>query len=277
MNMNYFKTTDKCKIAYTDIGKGTPLLCLSGLTRNSTDFDYILPYLTNMRVIRMDYRGRGKSNFDPNFKNYSIAREAQDVIELLDHLNIEKTAILGTSRGGIIAMSLGKNAKNRLIGVILNDIGPVLEAEGLNQIMDSLGRRPKFQTYKEAAKELPKIMQGFNNISSQRWENEAIIRWQEQPDGLHLRYDPKLRDAIEAGKHIGLPDIWTYFDALNGLPIALTRGENSNLLSLKTAKEMHRRRPDMIYKEVKDRGHIPFLDETECLDVIQQFLDKIRW
>lgn len=252
------------------------MLCLSGLTRNSTDFNYMAPHAKDVRLIRLDMRGRGKSDYDPNFNNYNVIREAADALELLDHLGIDKVAIIGTSRGGIISMGLAATHHDRLLGVMLNDIGPVLDKQGLDAIMGFLGKPPIFKSYDEAIEKLPQIASGFHNIPTQRWHDEVRSRWIEKSDGLHLRYDPKLRDAIESQSHGDNVDLWDYFDAFAGLPLALLRGENSSLLSRETVMKMQRRQPQMIAAEVKGRGHIPFLDKPECLTVLKQFLGKIR-
>ena len=113
--MTRFTTSDGLSLWFDDTGGDGPVvLCLAGLTRNSTDFDYAMPYLTGARVIRMDYRGRGQSDRAGDFMTYSIPRESQDALELLDHLKITRAAILGTSRGGLIALTLAAMARDRL-------------------------------------------------------------------------------------------------------------------------------------------------------------------
>ncbi len=272
----YFTSSDGLELAFEDEGSGLPLLCLSGLSRNSSDFDYIRPHLKDVRMIRLDYRGRGNSAYDPVFANYNLVREGTDVIELLDHLELEQAAILGTSRGGLISIGLASTNKHRLLGVFLNDIGPELDPGGLDHIMDFLGKRPQWKTIAEAAAALPDASDGFDNVPPERWMAEANHRWIEKSDGLHLRYDPQLRDAVELTSHGDALDLWPFFDAMEDLPLGLTRGANSNLLSRDTAAEMRRRRPDMIYAEVADRGHIPYLDEPESLDALSKFLKAVR-
>lgn len=273
--MKRFTTKDGLSLAYSDQGTGPALLCLSGLTRNSTDFDFVVPHIKGVRLIRMDYRGRGQSEHAKDWTSYTIPQEADDVLTLLDHLELEKTAILGTSRGGLIAMYLAATAKDRLSGVMLNDIGPELAPEGLQTIMGFLGLPPRFRSYAEAETKLPDASVGFANIPAKRWAQDIRNRWAETANGLALRYDPKLRDAVEASSHGDDVDLWAFFDALSGLPLALVRGENSDLLSPHTVAEMRKRRPDMIYQEAKDRAHIPYLDEPESLEALGQFLKEI--
>lgn len=262
-----FITSDRLRLVYDDEGEGAPLLCLAGLTRSALDFEYVLPHLTGARVIRLDYRGRGRSEYgDP--ASYTVAIEARDVIELLDHLGLEKAAVLGTSRGGLIAMVLAVAAKDRLAGVCLNDIGPEIAPEGLQVICDYIGVEPDEKTLAEAAAMRAKLQPGFTGVPESRWAEEVAHNYVETDTGLELRYDPRLRENVLAAADAPAPDLWPMFDALSGLPLALIRGENSNLLTRATAAEMRRRRPDMIYAEVPGRGHVPFLDEPEALAAI---------
>lgn len=270
--MTRFTASDGAQIAFKDEGAGMPVLCLSGLTRNGSDFDYVAPHLSDARMIRMDYRGRGASDWSGP-ETYSIQREAMDAVELLDHLQIERAAVLGTSRGGIIAMGLAATVKDRLIGVCLNDIGPDIATPGLEAIKGYLGRRPAFKTYAEAALARSTLMAGFANVSQGRWEAEVEKHYVEEPDGLNINYDPALREAVLGASDNLNPDLWPFFDALDGLPLALIRGANSDLLAEDTSHQMLARRPDMIYANVPDRGHVPFLDEPEALGAIKRWLE----
>ncbi len=218
----------------------------------------------------MDYRGRGQSDWaDP--ATYTIPQEAHDALALLDHLNIPRTSILGTSRGGLIAMVIAATAKDRLTGVALNDIGPELGQAGLDVIRDYIGIPPPFRTYAEAAEARAKTWVQFRDVPMSRWLAEVEAHYAETPDGLTLRYDPALRDAVLAAGEAPLPDMWPLFDALDGLPLAVIRGANSDLLTLETTQQMQTRRPDMRLAIVPDRGHVPFLDEPEALAVLRDW------
>lgn len=272
--MPEFTAADGTRLHYADAGEGLPILCLAGLTRNGADFDHVAPHLTGHRVIRLDYRGRGKSEWtDP--ASYIVPQEAQDTLGLLDHLGLNKVAVLGTSRGGFIAMTLAAIANDRLLGVALNDIGPVIEPEGLSIISAYVGQPPKERTYEEAALARAYDWTGFANVPHERWLAEVRGQYRETPDGLELRYDPHLADMFKDGGAQPLPDLWPLFDMLNGLPLALIRGANSNLLSSATAGEMARRRPDMIRADIADRGHVPFLDEPAAITALTQWLRKL--
>ncbi|WP_120500867.1 alpha/beta fold hydrolase [Roseovarius sp. EL26] len=278
--MPYFTTSDGLSLYYTDQGEGAPILCLAGLTRNTTDFTYFASYMPDSRLICMDYRGRGKSDYDPNFMNYNIGREAFDAIELMDHLGLDRFTVLGTSRGGLIAMALSHSHPQRLTGVILNDIGPVVSPEGIERIMDYVGKEPPFANLNAAAHALMVgHAQGFPGVSLTRWREQAEFMWRDKPGGgVGLRYDPHLRDALvgQAGTGDTTPDLWQLFDGLRNIPLTIIRGANSDLLSPDTLAKMQTRNPDMKAVTVPDRGHVPFLDEPESLDAITRLLEQTQ-
>ena len=272
--MTRFRTADGCTLAYEDAGAGVPLLCLAGLTRTMADFDYVLPHLPPCRVIRMDYRGRGASGWS-GAASYTIEQEGRDALALLDHLGVARAAILGTSRGGLIGMVLGAVARDRVLGLCLNDVGPEIARAGVERIADYVGRNPAGATHQGFAERLARS-EGFAGVPFSRWLDEAKKLAVETPEGLRLRYDPALREAFMTGFDAPPVDLWPLFDALAGLPLALIRGANSDLLTPETAAEMRRRRPDMGFAEVAGRAHIPFLDEPEAVAVIRAFIAAVQ-
>ncbi|MEM9967316.1 MAG: alpha/beta hydrolase [Pseudomonadota bacterium] len=273
--MAHFTTSDSLSLYYSDEGEGLPILCLAGLTRTTADFDDVTPHLAGHRLIKMDYRGRGQSDFDPNWQNYTLPVECRDVLELLDHLSVAQVAILGTSRGGMNAMGLAASAKDRLLGVALNDVGPVLDPKGLAVIMTYLGRNPAAKTHAEAAAALAFVFPEFEDVPPERWLREAQKNFVQTAQGLQITYDPHLRDAVEAAMAQDEIDLWPFFDALEGLPLALIHGASSSLLRDDTVTEMQRRRPDLILGRVPGRGHVPFLDEPEAVAALRAWLEKI--
>ncbi|MES2541741.1 MAG: alpha/beta hydrolase [Pseudomonadota bacterium] len=269
----HFSAADGARLAYRDTGTGLPLLCLPGLTRSMADFDYLVPHLPPVRLIRMDYRGRGASDWT-GAESYTVAQEAKDALALLDHLGVGKAAILGTSRGGLIGMVLGATARDRVLGQILNDVGPEIARDGLTRIFDYVGRNPAGRTIQGYAERLSRTP-GFEGVPMTRWLEEAQKLAVETPEGLRIPYDPALRDSFLAAFDGQPVDLWPLFDALAGLPLALIRGANSDLLTRDTVAKMHARRPDMAVAEVPGRAHIPFLDEPESVALILDFLKRL--
>ena len=272
--MNHFDAADGTRLAFRDEGRGPPVLCLAGLTRDGRDFDYVAPHLSDVRLIRLDSRGRGASaRADP--ATYTVPQEGADALALLDHLGLERAAILGTSRGGLITMMLAATARDHLAGACLVDIGPVVGDAGVEVIMGYLGLPPPYATLEEAVAARPTVMKGFEGVPEARWAEEAakfyVVR---EGGGLDIPYDPGLRDAVIATGAQPMPDLWPLFEALPA-PLAAIRGANSDLLGAETFAEMRRRRPDMIAAEVPGRGHVPFLDEPESLEAIRAWISQL--
>ncbi|SET40865.1 alpha/beta fold hydrolase [Paracoccus homiensis] len=272
---DFFTAADGARLAYSDQGQGLPVLCLAGLTRNMGDFDYVAPHLDGVRLIRMDYRGRGQSD-RTGAATYTVPQEARDALDLLDHLGLDRVAILGTSRGGLIGLFLAATAHDRLTGLCLNDVGPVIQRAGLEKIFDYVGRNPAAKTHAELAARLPGAMAGFANVPEGRWLADAQKHYEETASGLTIRYDPELRQSFLDAFKGDTPDLWPLWDATSGFPVALIRGANSDLLSPETAAEMARRRPDLIHATVPDRAHVPWLDEADSLAVIRNWIAACR-
>ncbi|MDO5648060.1 alpha/beta fold hydrolase [Paracoccus sp. (in: a-proteobacteria)] len=272
--MPFFTTSDGTKLAYSDEGRGIPVLCLAGLTRNMADFDYVAPHLPDCRLIRMDYRGRGQSDWT-GAATYTIPQEGRDALELLDHLGLDRVAVLGTSRGGLVGMWLAQAAHDRLSGLCLNDIGPVIDRAGLDRIFHYIGRNPTLPSYQAVADLMPELVQGFSDVPPGRWLTDAHRHFHATPQGLANNYDPALRDSfVDAFKLID-QDGWALWRATGDLPVAVIRGVNSDLLSADTVDQMHQIRPDLIVAAVPGRAHIPWLDEAESLAAIRAWLDAV--
>jgi pimeloyl-ACP methyl ester carboxylesterase len=273
--MPRFSAPDGTVLHYRDEGEGLPVLALAGLTRNGSDFDYVAPHLQEVRLIRLDYRGRGQSDWaDPS--TYKVPVEGQDALALLDHLGLASAAILGTSRGGIIGMGLAAHAADRVLGLALNDIGPEIAPEGLDVIRGYVGLNPVEKTHAEAVAMRSKLLKGFEGVPTERWESEVRKNYRETSHGLEINYDPRLRESVLADAGDLAPNLWPLFDSIGEMPLALIRGANSDLITRETAAEMRRRRPDLVFAEVPGRGHVPFLDEPEAVRALDTWLGLVR-
>lgn len=272
--MLFFNTPDGTKLAFKDEGEGLPVLALAGLTRDHRDFDYMAQHLPHIRLIRLDSRGRGASDWTgPD--TYTVAQEAHDALALLDHLGLNQAAIIGSSRGGLLAMVIAATHPERVLGICLNDVGPVLERTGLARIGTYLGIAPTLKTLEEVADRLPSTMPGFHGVPAFRWDEEAVRHFVQYDGHVGLTYDPALRVAFETAMAAPSVDLWPFFDACAGLPLAVIRGAHSDVLTADTAQAMRQRRPDAHYAEIPNRGHIPFLDEAESLHCIHAWLAQL--
>lgn len=260
-------------------GKGRPVFCLPGLTRNSRDFHDLAMFLANhptrpREVFCPDYRGRGQSDYDPDWKNYSPFVELIDVLDLISILGLERVGIVGTSRGGIITMLMGTVRPNVIGTVVLNDIGPVIETVGLARIMGYAGKIPLPRDWKEAAA-LVRAMNKrfFTGLSPHEWEAFARQLFNEENGRPAPGCDDNVAKAlseIDIGQKI--PTMWPQFETLKSVPVMVLRGENSDLLSARTVAEMGKRHPRFASFTIHGQGHAPLLKDRFSIGIIADFL-----
>lgn len=261
-----------------DDNPGIPIVCLPGLTRNVLDFEDLARILAtppqNRRVIAISSRGRGLSDRDPQPERYTIPVEAGDVITVLDHLEIHKAAFIGTSRGGLILHVLAMTHLERIDRVILNDVGPVLELDGLKQIQSYLGSRRAAQTFAEAA-EILKATHGaeFPALIAEDWAGMAQALYREIDGKLTGDFDPAIAEQFRTADFSQpLADLWSQFALLADKPVMIVRGEFSQLLSRETVAEMQRRCATCVAIEAKGQGHAPLLHLDGLAGRIVEFL-----
>lgn len=277
----YFTSQDGLRLYardYPKMGGGSevPVLCLAGLTRNSKDFhDFAARYAPRRRIIAMDYRGRGRSEYTHKWETYSPLDEMKDVTTLLTVLGVHRVIVLGTSRGGLIAMLMAAFNPTVLHGAILNDVGPEIEPRGLLRLKGYIGQVPEPKSWDDAAHMLRQTNKGFENMTDGQW-----MAWAHRTycgvNGMPVAdYDPRLTKTFPSHEDImegRLPSLWPQFKALSRNPVLVLRGEHSDLLTTETVEKMHAIKPDMMAKTVPDRGHVPFLDEPESIEAIDEFL-----
>jgi pimeloyl-ACP methyl ester carboxylesterase len=267
------------KVVGPDSGPALPVLCLPGLTRTADDFDVIARALATdaaapRRVVAMDYRGRGLSDYDPEPANYNVPNEMGDVLAIAGSLGITRAILLGTSRGGLISMALAAAQPQLLAGVILNDIGPALAIGGLLKIKGYITDPPERQSWDEAERGLRELFGGvFPSLDAAGWAAWTRRAFREKPGGgLERTYDVRLAKTLEAvTPETPLPAIWELFDKLAGVPLMLVHGGLSDLLLPKDVQDMAARRPNMKVVEVPDEGHAPLLADRPTMDRIVAF------
>ena len=262
-----------------ETGGRMPVVCLPGLTRNARDFEVVAPRLAgNRRVIAPDFRGRGESGHAADPLTYRPEIELEDTLAILDHLGVGRVAVIGTSRGGIVAMVMAAKAPERLAGALLNDIGPRIDKAGLLRIRGYLGVDPVFHSWDQAVHAMKATNPGLEGLPEEDWLAFARRVFRDDNGRPRPDYDMRLTatfpstEDISAGK---VPELWALFDLMAQLPAAVLRGEHSDLLSPETVSDMQARHKALSAVTVKDRGHVPFLDEPESEAAIDAWLAEV--
>lgn len=258
-----------------------PVVCLPGLSRNARDFHQLALLLAHhpersRRVIAVDYRGRGLSQYDPNPVNYNVMVECRDVIALCDLLGLKQCLFIGTSRGGLILHILATLRPDLIAATVLNDIGPVIEVEGLMEIRDYLGRRSTFSSFELIADALAALHgKTFPALTRADWLDMAHTLYIARDGFLVADYDPALNghlQAIDFSKP--LPTLWPQFEPLAEKPMLVIRGEHSKLLSAQTFQAMMEGRAKVIARTVPGQGHVPLLHHEDVFPSLSAFLSE---
>ncbi|RMF07721.1 MAG: alpha/beta hydrolase [Alphaproteobacteria bacterium] len=253
------------------------VLCMPGLTRNSRDFAALADHLSGTyRVLCAEQRGRGRSAYDPNWQNYHPGTYVNDMWTLLDHLGIERAALIGTSLGGLMAMIMAASQRQRVTGIVLNDVGPELSADGIKRIQAYVGKMEKVHSWDEAVAQVREHNAGvYPDFDDDDWRAFAALLYREDENGVLVAdYDPNIARPLNQAEAAPV-DLWPVFDMLNGLPVLALRGELSDILSPETFAEMKRRVPDMEMVTVPRCGHAPAPDHPVARGAIDAFLERL--
>jgi pimeloyl-ACP methyl ester carboxylesterase len=256
-----------------------PVVCLPGLARTVADFAPLAAELAGdsewpRRVLALDSRGRGRSQYDRNPGNYTLEVEHADLLAVLTALEIAQAVFVGTSRGGILAMLLAVARPTAIAGCVLNDIGPVIEPEGLARIRSYVGKLPQPASFKDGADVLRKLFGGqFPKLTDGDWQAFARRTFRQEGDRVVPDYDVRLATTLQdIDLERPLPTLWKELDALARVPVLVLRGANSDILSSATVAEMRARHPTMQAIEVPEEGHAPLLREQALIGDIAAFV-----
>lgn len=262
-------------------GAGTPVVCLPGLTRNARDFHDLALHLSapaggDHRIVVFDYRGRGRSAYDTDWRKYDVRVETADVLAGLQALGIERAHFIGTSRGGLVMHVLAATRPGLFRSAVLNDIGPVIEAQGLVEIRTYLERATRPRSFAQAAA-AQRAVHGaaFPALADADWERLARALHRDE-DGVPVAdFDPELLNVLRVfDASTPAPDLWPAFAGFSGVPLLVIRGENSSLLSPQTLAAMAKRHPHCETITVPGQGHPPMLETSGLPHRIADFIGR---
>jgi pimeloyl-ACP methyl ester carboxylesterase len=282
----YFTARDGLRLharlypAISESSARRPVLCLAGLTRNGRDFHELALKLAghpqdSRDVYTLDFRGRGLSQSDPDWRNYAVPIEMLDVLDFATLTGLHGATVIGTSRGGIIAMIMAAAQPTVMGAVVLNDIGPVIDPAGLGRIVAYVGRVPLPASWTEAAKLVRDMNhRAFPAVPDTDWEEIARQFFNERKGKPAPGYDPKLANALSVLDG-PMSALWPQFEGLKRVPVMVLRGEHSDILSKETVEEMGRRHPQLTAITVKGQGHAPHLRDAPTIEAIRRFLAAV--
>lgn len=276
----YFTVRDGLRLHYRDYPGAAdkpPILCLHGLTRNVRDFaEFAERYSPRFRVIVVDFRGRGGSDYDPQPMRYNPLTYAGDVIELLDQLCLPQAIFVGTSLGGLVTMTIAAMAPQRIAATILNDVGPDVDPEGVNRILTYVGKDRRFKSWDEAAEAIAaNYGASFDRYTHDDWVKMAQRNCREEDGVICFDYDMAIAEPFKTSGPTPNVDLWPLFAILGQKPLLVIRGAKSDLLTAATTEKMRAVAPDVRIAVVEGVGHAPELNEAEAVAAIEGFLDSI--
>ena len=269
---------DGLALYYRDYGDRlaakTPVLCLSGLTRNSADFAELAERLSSeRRVLCPDYRGRGRSAYDPDWRHYDPFVYINDISHFLAATGVGRAVIIGTSLGGLLAMGLAVLRPASIAGVVLNDIGPDVATAGLTRILQYVGVDYPQSDWNAAIRFLKELMPNLAPKADDAWwRSHAEATYRKGADGLlHFNWDLSLAKPLGHQRKV-TPDLWTMYRGLNSIPALAFRGALSDVLSEEVFRRMALEKPDLVCVTVPDTGHTPSLSEPQASAALDAFL-----
>ncbi len=276
-----FTSQDGLRLYFRDYGDPlssvTPVLCLSGLTRNSKDFHHIAARISaKRRVLCPDYRGRGRSAYDPDWRHYQPRTYAEDVRHLLAATNVHKVVVVGTSLGGVIAMIMAAAMPCALAGAVINDVGPEIAGTGLERIIAYIGSIPVLHDWQAAARYMEATLPDFAAAGEDPWMSLARTTFRQGEDGrLYPDWDTNLIKPFGSQDRHEDVDLWPLFRALGRIPLLAIRGAKSDVLSEDTFARMAEEVPGLARAIVPGVGHVPSLAEPEAAEAIDALLARL--
>lgn len=273
-----YAAQDGLSLYYRDYGDPAspllPVVCLGGLTRNSKDYADLAPRLAaRRRVICPDYRGRGQSGYDPDWRNYEPPTYLNDMRHLLAVTGIHRAIFIGTSLGGLFACAMSLAVPSAVAGIVMNDSGPVLEQTGVDHILDYISKDRPQPDWDVAASHLKVMFPGLALQDHGEWIRMAHNTYRMADDGkLHFDWDVNLVKPLRRMRE--MPDLWPLFRGIRRIPAVAIRGALSDVLSEATFARMVAEKPDLVRVTIPNVGHAPTLNEAEAVAAIDLLLAR---
>ena len=252
------------------------LICVHGLTRLGRDFDRLAQALAeHYRVVCPDVVGRGRSDWLREPMHYTVPQYVADIVTLIARINAQSVHWVGTSMGGLIGISLAGLADSPVSRLVINDVGPRLDAAALVRIGSYVGKPVRFAGLEQAIDYVSTVAAPFGLHTREEWREITEPSLRRDGDEWVLHYDPLIAMPFGAvtpqAAAAGEAAMWKLYDSI-ACPTLITRGAQSDLLSWETAAEMSRRGPRARVVEFAGVGHAPMFLHDDQIAVVRDFL-----
>lgn len=278
---HYYAAQDGLKLYFREYGERSKhlpsLLFLGGINRNSKDNDEIAKLLSgDFHIISPDYRGRGRSAYDPVWQNYHPSTYLNDLRHLLALSNIHKVIALGTSMGGLLTMAMSAVMPATLVGAVINDVGPDVDKGGVKRIVDYIGDDTSYASWDEAIAHIQNAWNDPSIKTAEDWRKNAEETFTQDENGrIRIDWDPAIAKALkedDGSKH----DLWPLYRGLGSRPTLIIRGGVSDILAQETLDRMGSTLPNTTSLIVPDTGHTPRFDSSLVAEALSSFLRSFR-
>jgi pimeloyl-ACP methyl ester carboxylesterase len=264
------------RMAYLEWGDAANprvLVCVHGLTRSARDFDrFAMAMSDRYRVVCPDVAGRGDSEWLANPDLYVIPQYVSDMVTLIARLDVESVHWVGTSMGALIGMALAAQKGTPIERLVMNDAGPVIARAALQRIGMYVGAWPPLPTIEAAEQYVRAASAPFGPHSDAEWRflTEVVVR--QNADGTYrMHYDPRIAEPYRKAMPEKDLEFWHLYEAVR-CPTLVLRGEQSDLLSNETARQMSERGPRARLIELPGVGHAPTLLHDDQIRAVREFL-----
>ena len=270
-----FLTVSNLRLHYLDWGNAAapPVVCVHGYTSSAQGFNVAARHFQDrFHIIAPDVRGHGESAWSPAGA-YQYADLVSDLTELVDQLELARFTLIGTSMGGIIAMAYAGAHPERLLRLVINDIGPDEEV-GIQRITQTVSSRPEeFATLEDAMAYRRQVWPVMARRSLEDQRELALGMLREQPEGRWVwKMDPAyIQQRVQHGAPPRPPALWPVLQRLP-CPTLVVWGTESDVLSETQARHMMEILPRGELVAVPGVGHAPTLVEPVVLAALERFL-----
>lgn len=270
-----------CYYSWGDASAKT-VLCLHGITGNGRHFDYIAKDLVDKgyHVLCPDMPGRGVSDALSHPKQYGYPLYVMSVVQMLESLELGSVDIVGTSMGGLMGMMLATMHPGKIGRMVINDIGPYIEADALNRLMGNLAVQTHFEDEEQLRAYFRRYLKSFGVYDPSEYFEHMIdvTSYGNEEDGYDLAFDPKIMVPFKmaSGRLKTLPsiDLWHIWEAVEA-PCLVLRGEESALFTVECLEKMMQK-PEVESVTFNGVGHAPMLMEPLQRDVVTQWLTAVK-